>query len=310
MGNICSANDAGDIIDTSNLPINMEPPLLSELPNDEESQLFSTNTNQQNDSYRALEEEAKGKGRPSIKTSKQLLQIQQIDSLKNLYTLHHELGRGRQSRVVFAQDKQIKGQKNAIKIIRKEDLSSNSDSEAELMEKIKVQMRTQHKNVVKIVKVLESPRDYYIVMEYVTGGSLRERLLKGPLPIAETVQIIGQITNLKEVAQQRGKRLVATFQDETGSMELVWFRGHKWIREGLKLNKPYMIFGRTNWFNGKFNMPHPDIELKEEHEQNLRSGMQAIYPSTDKLSNRGISNRIITKMMQQLFLETKGKFQA
>lgn len=123
------------------------------------------------------------------------------------------------------------------------------------------------------------------------------------------VQIVGEIISLKEIAQKHGKRLVATFRDDTGSMELVWFRGQKWIRESLKLNKPYVIFGKVNWFNGVFSMPHPDMELLEEHEKNIRSAMQPIYPSTEKLSNKGITNRVITKIMQQLFLETKGRFQ-
>ncbi len=122
------------------------------------------------------------------------------------------------------------------------------------------------------------------------------------------VQIIGSIKDVKEIAQKRGKRLVATFQDETGSMELVWFRGQKWIRESLKIDKPYVIFGKTNWFNGKYSMPHPEMELMEEHEKNLRSAMQPVYPSTEKLTNKGISSRVISKIMQQLFLDSKGKF--
>jgi len=61
------------------------------------------------------------------------------------------------------------------------------------------------------------------------------------------VQVIGKITGFKEVAQKRGKRLVGTFQDDTGTMELVWFRGQKWIRENLKLNTTYVAFGKTNW---------------------------------------------------------------
>ncbi len=122
------------------------------------------------------------------------------------------------------------------------------------------------------------------------------------------VQVIGSITDVKEVSQKRGKRLVAAFQDETGVMELVWFRGQKWIRESLKLNKPYVIFGKTNWFNGKFSMPHPDLELFEEHTKNLRSAMQPVYPSTEKLTNKGISSRVISKIMQQLFLICKRKF--
>ncbi|WP_243471646.1 ATP-dependent DNA helicase RecG [Winogradskyella sp. MH6] len=122
------------------------------------------------------------------------------------------------------------------------------------------------------------------------------------------VQVIGQITSFREVAQKRGKRLVAEFRDDTGVMELVWFRGQKWIRESLKTGQPYVIFGKTNWFNGKFSMPHPELELLSEHKKNLRSAMQAIYPSTEKLSNKGITNRTVSKIMQQLFLETKGRY--
>ena len=122
------------------------------------------------------------------------------------------------------------------------------------------------------------------------------------------IQVVGKITSLKEVAQKRGKRLVANFKDETGSMELVWFRGQKWIRDSIKLNKPYVVFGKANWFNGAFSIPHPEMELLEEHEKNLRSAMQPVYPSTEKLSNKGITNRVINKIMQQLFVETKSTF--
>ncbi|WP_034257762.1 ATP-dependent DNA helicase RecG [Altibacter lentus] len=122
------------------------------------------------------------------------------------------------------------------------------------------------------------------------------------------IQVIGKITHLKMVQQQRGKRLVATFTDETGSMELVWFRGHKWIKENLKINVPYVIFGKTNWFNGTFSMPHPDMELLEAHEKSIRSAMQPVYPSTEKLSNSGITNRVIGSLMQQVFLEAKKGF--
>ncbi len=123
------------------------------------------------------------------------------------------------------------------------------------------------------------------------------------------VQLIGKITDLRLVEQKRGKRLVASFQDESGIMELVWFRGQKWIRESIKKDATYVIFGRVNWFNGLFSMPHPEMELLEEHKKSLRSAMQAIYPSTEKLSNRGISNRVISKLMQQLFHESKGDFE-
>ena len=126
--------------------------------------------------------------------------------------------------------------------------------------------------------------------------------------IAE-VQIIGKIINIKTVEFGRNqKRLVATFVDDTGQMELVWFQGHKWIRESLKLNEICVIFGKCTSFGSTFNMAHPEIELMSEHEKSLRSAMQPVYPSTETLTNRGISNRVINKMMQQLFLETQALF--
>ncbi|MDI6046703.1 ATP-dependent DNA helicase RecG [Flavobacterium yafengii] len=123
------------------------------------------------------------------------------------------------------------------------------------------------------------------------------------------VQIIGKIINIKTVEFGRNqKRLVATFVDDTGQMELVWFQGHKWIRESLKLNEMCVIFGKCTSFGNAFNMAHPEIELMSEHEQSLRSAMQPVYPSTETLTNRGISNRVINKLMQQLFLETQALF--
>lgn len=123
------------------------------------------------------------------------------------------------------------------------------------------------------------------------------------------VQIIGKIIHVKTVEFGKNKkRLVATFVDDTGQMELVWFQGHKWIRESLKLNEVIVIFGKCSSFNGTFNMAHPEMELLSEHQKNLRSAMQAIYPSTETLANRGVSNRVIIKMMQQLFLETQNLF--
>ncbi len=122
------------------------------------------------------------------------------------------------------------------------------------------------------------------------------------------VQIVGKIIHLKTVEQKKGKRLVATFVDDTGQMELVWFQGYKWIKENLKINEPYVIFGKINQMGGVYSMPHPEMELVFEHKQNLRSAMQPVYPSTETLTKKGISSRVIHKAMQQLFLETRALF--
>lgn len=129
------------------------------------------------------------------------------------------------------------------------------------------------------------------------------------VPSNSEVQIVGKIIHIKTVEFGKGKkRLSATFIDDTGEIELVWFQGIKWIRESIKINALYVIFGKTNAFNGQFSMPHPEMELLEEHKASLRSAMQSVYPSTEKLTNKGISNKVINKMMQQLFIETHALF--
>ena len=114
------------------------------------------------------------------------------------------------------------------------------------------------------------------------------------------IQIKGRITALSFVQQKRGKRMVATFKDHTGQMELVWFRGHQWIRDQLKINEDYVIFGRLNWFKGKASMPHPELELEQNFQKNLKISFYPIYPSTEKLINKGISQKVIQKMVVQL----------
>ena len=114
------------------------------------------------------------------------------------------------------------------------------------------------------------------------------------------IQIKGRITAISFVQQKRGKRMVATFKDHTGQMELIWFRGHQWIRDQLKINEDYVIFGRLNWFKGKASMPHPELELEQNFQKNLKISFYPIYPSTEKLINKGISQKVIQKMVVQL----------
>ena len=114
------------------------------------------------------------------------------------------------------------------------------------------------------------------------------------------IQIKGRITSISFVQQKRGKRMVANFKDDTGQMELVWFRGHQWIRDQLKINEEYVIFGRLNWFKGKVSMPHPELELEKNFKKNIKISFYPIYPSTEKLINKGISQKVIQKMVVQL----------
>ena len=119
-------------------------------------------------------------------------------------------------------------------------------------------------------------------------------------PNTSEVQIVEKITQVKSVAQKRGSRLVATFEDATGTMELVWFKGQKWIKEALKMNEPYVVFGKLNHYNGRFSIPHPEMETVAAYKKKLQSKMQPVYPSTEKLTNSGISNKLIRTYVQKV----------
>lgn len=123
------------------------------------------------------------------------------------------------------------------------------------------------------------------------------------------VQIKGKIIAIKTVAQKRGKRLVAKFTDGNSTIELVWFRGHKWIQEQLKTDVPYIAFGRLSWYGVQASMPHPELTLESENKGVYTNALHPVYPSTEKLINKGVSQRIMKQMMQNLFSIVNNQFQ-
>ncbi|SIT97588.1 ATP-dependent DNA helicase RecG [Epilithonimonas bovis DSM 19482] len=115
------------------------------------------------------------------------------------------------------------------------------------------------------------------------------------------IQLRGKITDIQEIAYNKGKRLSAKFRDETGSLDLVWFRYSKWMKESIPLNKELFIFGKVNFFNGSFSMPHPDIETDEK--KALHGTLLPIYPGSEKLSKRGINNKFFQNVILSILKE-------
>lgn len=129
-------------------------------------------------------------------------------------------------------------------------------------------------------------------------------------PSNSEVQIIGTLTDIRKVEgkTKAQSRLVATLTDSTGQIELVWFRATKWFRDTLKTGVPYVVFGRLNAFNGWLSLPHPEMELLQDHQKSIQTAIQPVYPSTEKLAKRNITNRVMRKFIQQVFLETGSHF--
>lgn len=122
-------------------------------------------------------------------------------------------------------------------------------------------------------------------------------------PRADYVQMIGRLINIMEEGEGRKKRLVATLVDETGRIELLWFQGAQWMKKSLKENERYIVYGKLNNFNGTLNIAHPEIELVST--DTSIPGRQPVYPTTEKLKTKGITNRSFAKLTQALLEKVK-----
>lgn len=118
-------------------------------------------------------------------------------------------------------------------------------------------------------------------------------------PSSDYVQLAGTLVNIFEEGEGRKRRLVATLYDDTGRIELIWFQGVQWMKKSLKENERYIVFGRISFFNGIPNIAHPEIELLNS--ETAAGGMQPVYPTTEKLKTRGVTNRSFAKITQSLF---------
>lgn len=128
--------------------------------------------------------------------------------------------------------------------------------------------------------------------------------LNGNMPY---IQVQGQIIQLQTIGHGRQARLVAKITDKTGFLELVWFKGHKYIKEQLKSNVDYLIFGKPSLFNGQINIVHPDIEIIKQELTSVHLGLQPLYNTTEKMKSGYVNSKTICKMQKTVFETFKGK---
>jgi len=116
------------------------------------------------------------------------------------------------------------------------------------------------------------------------------------------IQVIGKFISFQMVGVGPKQRLVGTFADETGTLELVWFKGIKYVQGRLATGVPYIVFGKPNRFGSKYNIAHPEIEpVTEKARQG--SYLQPVYPTTEKLKRKFIDAKTISKMMKMLLID-------
>ena len=117
---------------------------------------------------------------------------------------------------------------------------------------------------------------------------------------AIAVQMKGVITDVKQIPSKRGSRLVATFKDDSGTLDLVWFKGAKWMAAQIPALQKVVVYGKPAKYQNRWNLPHPEIELEDSFERRNGRGLQPVYRTTEKLTNRGLASSGLAKVIRVL----------
>ena len=114
------------------------------------------------------------------------------------------------------------------------------------------------------------------------------------------LQVKGTISRIQSHGDKRTTRISAILSDSTGSLELVWFQGLKWIKNYLKPNVEYIVFGKPSSFNGKINIVHPEIEDASQAELFKGPSLTGVYSVTEKARAFGLDTKAIVKLQRSL----------
>lgn len=120
-------------------------------------------------------------------------------------------------------------------------------------------------------------------------------------PSTEYAQVQGKLWYYETVGEKSAKRLVAYLKDDTGVLELTWFKGLNWITKALKQDENYLAFGRISFFMGKPQIVHPELEIVKPQVNGVKNFLEPIYPTTEKLKAKSLNGRQIGKLTENLF---------
>ncbi|MDR0815602.1 MAG: ATP-dependent DNA helicase RecG, partial [Bacteroidales bacterium] len=115
------------------------------------------------------------------------------------------------------------------------------------------------------------------------------------------IQFRAKIASMRKEGTPRKERLIVWVSDHTGSVELIFFKGTKYLAERLKVGGDYVIFGKPTSFNGHLNFVHPEMEPANQSEDSIVAVLQANYNTTERMKNSFITSRVIGKLMITLW---------
>ena len=115
------------------------------------------------------------------------------------------------------------------------------------------------------------------------------------------VVLKGVVSNMQTVTIGKFReRLTVDFNDGTGSLQLVWFAGTKWVREKLKPGVEYLIMGRPTRYNMQWQISHPEIEAYSYVDEGSRHPFLPVYNTTEKMKQHGLGTRALARITETL----------
>ena len=119
------------------------------------------------------------------------------------------------------------------------------------------------------------------------------------------IQVKGQIVRFEKVGEGHNQRLTAIFTDGHGTIELVWFKGIKYVIDKFHTKVDYVIFGKPSAFNGRFNIIHPEIEIASQLPPPEQMGLQPFYNTSEKMKSSFLNSKAIQKIIYPLIQNIK-----
>lgn len=121
------------------------------------------------------------------------------------------------------------------------------------------------------------------------------------------VQIKIKIIRAETIGVGNKQRLVLTVADDTANTQLIWFKGIKWIKDQIKEDTEYIVFGKPTLFNGYINFTHPELEDAKQKKEKLEYGLQALYNTTEKMKSKYLNSKALHKIMLSLITQIKNE---
>ena len=109
--------------------------------------------------------------------------------------------------------------------------------------------------------------------------------------------LLGKVIAKQIVGGIKSQRLVVRLADETGSIEMVFFRGIRWINESIDIGAIYVVFGKPNYFNGTFNLPHPEFEKFNPQKDYKKEKFMPLYNTTERMKTAFLASKQLSKII-------------